>query len=437
MAANCMTLEGSKNRSEESISDISLDDVSDDILFEILVRLPDCRSVIQKSSVSKRWFSLTFSPEFIRRFTNYHRQSQVAHSDSPPYTLLIQGSTTHSPFYQVFSEKSEILHRRLPSSDDSITVDHNYLNFFSEPMVVHASFEDLLLVSPPISLPLRDLNYYVCNPLTRQWLELPAAPPRGWNFPCGYGLVCDRAQHTVMTRFRVVLLYSLLFPPDCSDQLLASIFRSETGNWIESLVRAPSQFAYDQEFSPLCQMSYVESKVGLARNGSLHWLFYNSTSPTACVVVAFNPFDETKQWRFIPPPADLYNPRFNIPYHSHTLVRILRLGVCRDRLRAYLVPNRGGLMIWELIHNHDVTAVSWSLVYDAGCCAGREVRYYGLSLHPSRDSVVFFSRGNRVFQSNVSKGVLEKVHKFEGKIGLGLCAFLLVHPPWPTPIPSI
>ncbi|PON92238.1 hypothetical protein TorRG33x02_120570 [Trema orientale] len=151
-------------------------------------------------------------------------------------------------------------------------------------MFVKSSFEDLLLVSlSPISL--SNVNFHICNPLTRQFLPLPAAPFRP-GAPFSTGLVCER-------------------------------------------------------------------------------------------VVAFNPFDEAKKWRFIPPPVDLYyKSRLQIRYST----QILCLGVYRDRLRAYFVPMHGGPTIWESIDNDDVTAVSWCLVHDSLRGVARGVRYHGLGL---------------------------------------------------------
>ncbi|PON35121.1 hypothetical protein PanWU01x14_338660, partial [Parasponia andersonii] len=107
-------------------------------------------------------------------------------------------------------------------------------------------------------------------------------------------------------------------------------------------------------------------------------------------------------------------------------------------LRDYLIPKRGTPIIWELLDNDDDdTSISWSLVHDARFGAERGVRYYVMRLYPNKGDVVFLSSGDRVFQFNVSKGVVEKLHKFAGEIDPQLSVFPLVHPPWPMPIPSL
>ncbi|PON63182.1 F-box domain containing protein [Parasponia andersonii] len=47
-------------------------------LFEILIRLPDSRSIIQCATVCKHWYSLVSRSEyFIRSFNHHHRQKRL------------------------------------------------------------------------------------------------------------------------------------------------------------------------------------------------------------------------------------------------------------------------------------------------------------------------------------------------------------------------
>ncbi|PON51140.1 LOW QUALITY PROTEIN: hypothetical protein PanWU01x14_218490 [Parasponia andersonii] len=204
-------------------------------------------------------------------------------------------------------------------------------------MVINASFEDLLLVYPSSSSLNYDQNYYVCNPLTRLCLELPAIPCRR-KIPIGFGLVCECAQNTITRGFESCCC--IVSFPRHIVVINASIFCSETGNWSESFVTPSSHLMHDQEFSPLCQMCSVDTKVGtVACNGSLHWLILNYVYSTVCVIVALNPFDEmNRPWRIIAPPADLYNPRLEVWYYRD---QMLYLGVCQKRLQAYLIPKHG------------------------------------------------------------------------------------------------
>ncbi|GMN54883.1 hypothetical protein TIFTF001_024001 [Ficus carica] len=98
------------------------DIVSDDLLIQILLRLPHARHAIRCTAVCKRWHSL-INHQFIRSFMPHdsHKRS----SDS----------STSSSF-------------------------------------ISSSFGDLLLLVPPCNIH----AYYICNPVTKQWLSLPAAP---------------------------------------------------------------------------------------------------------------------------------------------------------------------------------------------------------------------------------------------------------------------
>ena len=93
-----------------------------------------------------------FKPNYVNRILYGHRNYQLGAN----------------------SIKNFARNRRFSTEDKSVPIDMSseYLNIIPESMLVMAWFEDLLLVSPSIS----SKDFYICNPLTRQWHLLPLAP---------------------------------------------------------------------------------------------------------------------------------------------------------------------------------------------------------------------------------------------------------------------
>ncbi|GMN66882.1 hypothetical protein TIFTF001_035941 [Ficus carica] len=309
-----LTAESNISKTEEPPTAESkfMTNVCDDLLSEILIRL-DCRSAIHCSSVFKRWFSQIWTPEFIRRFINRHQQhqQQFLDSNSSPYTFLFQSKLFQQnsfwprelpeiAFHQLYCKKSKILHRGIRLS---ALTSSDYLNFLPEPMLVMAWFEDLLLVSPSID----SKDFYLCNPLTRQWHALPLAPRIG-----------RQTKYSLQAR-RIGV----------------------------------------QAQQPRRQTVRIQ-----IQSGVLYWL--SDVAPTAnrCAIIALDPFkaaDGGSQWRFIDPPGDL-NPVFTSHPVTHAVSRTrsvnLFLGACRVRLRLALLPVKESdgsevLRVWEMKDYND------------------------------------------------------------------------------------
>ncbi|PON92037.1 F-box domain containing protein [Trema orientale] len=436
---------------------------SDALLQQIFVRLPDCRTAIQSSSVSKHWFSLISSPQFVRNFihhrhshninnNNRHNQQPqqlLEHSASPPpCTFLIQGGLRDGryasgsdydrrynfKFRQVFSEKSTNLHARssLPVRD--------YLNFLPQPMVMAATYDDLLLLTP---FP-RSPCYYLCNPLTRKWTELPAAPFRG-AAPSGVGLICQPGDcvderlgcsNHAEYKFKVVLFYAAPFcdgapSRDHRVRLVASIFCSETRQWSSSATSNPPRRTVPNDAA-----TTTSSPIGhvVASNGVFYWL----NDATVETLVVFDPFfegeDDQKRWRFVKSPLRFY-PTNSI--HGGEF----RLGVCgagRVRAAQFAWYSPRVLKVWELEDNK-----SWRGVHD-GFIGHSE--YIVLGFKPNNgDAALLYSQDNHVFEYNIKEKRLERVGEFHIEanerrldcVQYRYSVFPLVHPSWPTPIPVI
>ncbi|PON51495.1 Aspartate decarboxylase [Parasponia andersonii] len=200
-----------------------LNNVGDDVLFKIFLRLPNGRSALQYSSVCKRWSSIISNSAFIRNFIHIHDHICLRFSEdyyrSRPFMLLFTRYDRYyrsgewdddphyfEPFCQVFSEKSKVPHGEKRS---------NYLYFMPCTVVIIASYNDLVLATslddthlkhPPFTAATKN---YICNPLTKQWLELPKVKPL--HIISGYGFVCEpicskKLGCTSNVRYRVVII---------------------------------------------------------------------------------------------------------------------------------------------------------------------------------------------------------------------------------------
>ncbi|CAL1390975.1 unnamed protein product [Linum trigynum] len=164
--------------SEVNPSSSMISSLGDDLLTEILIRLPNYRFAFWCKPVCKRWRSLISSPSFSCRFISHHRSM-----DKLPALLL--------------------------HTDDA---------------------------SDPQSAIMR--TYLVCNPFTKQWMALPLAPekPMGYEAPVTR-LVCEPLSDSNSNgvdqgfafssecRFRVVCIYQ---HQDC---IKLDVYCSESGKW--------------------------------------------------------------------------------------------------------------------------------------------------------------------------------------------------------------
>ncbi|POO01667.1 F-box domain containing protein [Trema orientale] len=380
-----------------------MSDVSDDLLLEILIRLPDARAVIQFSSVCNRWFSLVSRSVlyFIHEFNHHHRRRRRLSGPGSelPYTLLRRGTYSASgsslcshdtPCRHLFSpDKSKIFRPSslsVPSS--SRYLDHNLDWPWPSPSPppqprVFSSFDDLLLVG------LSRRKLYVCNPVTRQQALLPDPPAH---------------EHT------------------------------QTGQWNESRFRSPVRL-------------YFWHCAPVGSHGIMYRPFGENNFEG---IVAFDPFKgaaDSQRCRLISLPVE-----FGRGWRDKC--NRVRLGVVRGRLRLcqfywdkkadYFV-----LKAWELLDatmsSSSSSSSSWNLVHHVRLRRRDEtMSLFLIALHPEDGDVFFFTRivgGDRdICQYNIRRYDYEYVCEFPKSIGYdlhSLCILTLVYPWWPTTIPVL
>ncbi|CAI0546635.1 unnamed protein product [Linum tenue] len=333
--------------------------LGDDLLAEILIRLPNPKSARRCKAVCKRWNSLISDPvRFNRRFVSHHHSRNrqpplVLHSDDPQSII-----TSFIPMDNTFAQDS---------------------------FAVMDAHRDLVLCGFADAGPVSDVygkSYFLCNPFTKQWVALPLAPELPVR--CGYHfarLVCeprisnsldlggDRGFFHSEYRFRVVCLYR-----DKNSTKL-NMFCSDTGEWTKDIL-------------VLHRYRQFMSRNIVSCNGELFWSYGvrsqdpGDVHPLKPFVAAFNPFRPDLPPAAIETPLVYGKGGWDIGVSQGALHAI----VFEDRIE----PGRSqiALSVWRLEEDRR----SWRRLRD-GLMKGsmlRELRtYVRPCFHPEKPEVFF------------------------------------------------
>ncbi|KAJ4848275.1 hypothetical protein Tsubulata_040914, partial [Turnera subulata] len=248
----------------------SIEDLDESLLTEILQRLPTCKFAHQCKLVSKHWLSLISSPLFSSCFKKYH---ETLHSKEPaPFTVIMFGSPSPASWF------TSIRISESPAIPFCI-FDLNFLPFYnpevlSSSPVVEASCKDLILCRQY----LRDDDqrvYYVCNPLTKDWVAIPP-------ISCKHkettgkgdtivGFVCAEKD------FRVIRIHKLEL---LATSFIAEIFSSEKNEWIGQEV----SYSYDYFFDS-CFSWNTNGKLILSHHQTESVVSYSPWEPDQCHII--------------------------------------------------------------------------------------------------------------------------------------------------------
>ncbi|CAI0546827.1 unnamed protein product [Linum tenue] len=242
--------------------------LGDDLLVQILIRLPDPRPACRCKSVCKRWNSLISTPSFNRRFVHHHRSSNH-HLPLPDDPNELQSTIRRLGF--------------LPRA--YVLNDLRVLDCFKD--LVLCGFWDLYNNN---DIPGR--SYLICNPFTKQWVALPLAPKKRIGYEQAVArLVCEPRNpkklylgdndepafvYSSEYRFRVVCIYQATTTP-LSRNL--DVFCSESREWTK--------------YALVCVGHVIINglKDASSFNGELFWTHRKIFPRSNCLVVdAFNPF---------------------------------------------------------------------------------------------------------------------------------------------------
>ncbi|CAL1352384.1 unnamed protein product [Linum trigynum] len=376
--------------------------LGDDLLVEILIRLPNHRFASGCKPVCKRWRSLISSPRFNRRFISHHRINQPTMPDNP-------------------DDLQSIILSFLPPMPSAVAGCFKVLDCFKD--LVLCGFWDLDSDNKELCR-----SYFICNPFTKQWMGLPLAPEKatGYKSHCtrfvfepriSYDLDMeggDDEQKIVYSeyRFRVVSMYQ----HDKSIKL--DWFCSQSGKWTnEALV--------------LRGKTKMNGQV-ISCNGELFWTYHETEDLCADRIIpwvaVFNPFRPD-----VPP----------TPIDTFSFFGLGPWNISESQGALYVIQYRSASerFVWRL----EEDGKSWSKQYEGllkkSGIGTIEHKYCILPfLHPHKPEIIFFHYYDRssprtILSFDSRTGELEEFTK----VGEGASRLMVFHPMaccLPTPIPK-
>lgn len=387
----------------------------DSLLLEIIVRLP-VKSIFKYKCVSKHWLSLISHPSFSRSYI-----SRGLNVNNFSFRIFYR--------YIYVSKFKEVLNRLRPDIYNSPNFSVLFLSTFeeqqqSDQFKVLGSSKGLILICL-----LGPLIYYVCDPVTRQWVTLPRgrsnAPNRHPVF-FGEGLVSKVNQENVLTSYKVVRVEWLSSE---SKYLNLETYSSETGEWIDHRLLCP------------CPIQLLKRGGGpIHFNGSLHWFVHDHG------MVAFDPYKDTKHCRVIKFPEDR---DVDNEYKHDGLYRLC--DECKGELRYFEVSPEDSdfycFSMWVLKDYEEGVWVSQFKVTRSDLWSNdpklsdwlMRATFVPLSFHPFDSDVVYLRCVERscIVSYNIQNKRLDVSCKQIGVVeDLSWRVVIpFVLPMWPTPVP--
>ncbi|CAI0412387.1 unnamed protein product [Linum tenue] len=381
-----------KKRRINSDANLLISKLGDDLLVEIMIRLPNPRFACRCKLVCQRWRSVISRTRFNRRFVS-HRLTMN------PNDLKLMVLSFLPPMPNGVEDRDAL--KVLDCKNDLVLC-----GFWD----THSDDK------------MHSRSYLVCNLFTKQWNAIPLAPKKSVIYGAPVArLVCEPQASVYYSgdRFRVVCIYHQIFP---TSFVRLDVFCSESGEWTkDALVRKGHH--------------RLGIKSVVSCNGELFWKYFEYPRSGVQFVAGFNPF------RFDLPPtsidvsAFLAKPRWSI-------------AVCQDALHVIVLENEVPPFrssVWRLEEDHK----SWrkqceGLVNKTSKCGNYEAGgFYQPFLHPQKPEIVFFNQfdigndNNVILCCDLRRGELEFFTKLEEI--LEASHFLVFHPRvsrWFTQIPE-
>ncbi|XP_074281587.1 putative F-box/kelch-repeat protein At1g15680 [Silene latifolia] len=412
----------------------NINNLTDSLLIEILVRVPTCESAHQ----CKRWLSLISDAYFRSRFIDRHKGVSGLGHAKEAVTFLHQ--FRYFAYHDVKPDPSVTItshpvHTKLDAiTDQKVLLSRTSfeLDFlpFGDTADIVASTKDLVVaydrwVSFELLQKSLGTTFCICNLVTKKWTELPPAPSSYWNSGL-VGLVTYEADPSE-TGVRDFKLHYKLVHMSNSDEFSAAVFSSETGEWSKLEVLSTTRFGVYEKYST--------NSVTFRKK--LHWIINKKS------ILTFDPFGCNNQRGFIDLP----------PLHEEGQSNETEcLGICEENLQVSQLVRVNGehrVIIWDL---KDYNANEWCLKYNVRfsemefVSANRidtQSRYGDiaclLAFHPHEKAVLYLRYNNRILICNVQAQTLEVINQCSRSWNWHLntefdTIFTLVHPCWPSPL---
>ncbi|KAA8530281.1 hypothetical protein F0562_004990 [Nyssa sinensis] len=272
------------------------------------------------------------------------------------------------------------------------------------------------------------LIYYVCDPVTRQWISLPRAPNNATRHPIyfGEGLVSRANEENVVTSFKVVRVEWL---SGKYDFLNIETFSSETGEWKDAKLFCSQPIQLLKRGGPF------------TFNGIIHWFTCEHR------LVAFDPYKNANQCHLIklPEDRDIEN-----EYKYDGLYRLC--DECQGHLRYFEVaPEASEFFFFSMWVLKDYDKAEWCLEHQVTRSDIRSsdpnlssyllgVTFIPLAFHPFNLDVVYLrcvEHASIVSYNIQTKWLDVSCHSIGSIEDLSWRVVIpFVLPMWPTPVPQ-
>ncbi|KAJ4825248.1 hypothetical protein Tsubulata_029960 [Turnera subulata] len=407
-----------RTRTPPVLVSASINDLDEELLSEILKRLPSAKQTTACKLVSKNWCSLISTPFFVSRFVDhYHKR----HPDEPtPYAFITTsfGDDCAKLFVHDHAYKSSESLMKLASYLPSTY--HPGLKYCLSKIIT--SCNDLLLCSSQLHSKL----YYIFNPQTKKAMPLPPFTTEDPS-PLIVGLVC----HNQKQSFRVVRIREV----ESTSKLLIAVetYCREVNKWDEVVLEPrPDQFRFGYSS---CKLGFTYSTSAFSWNGFMHWLSKDNKT------VVYNPY-KPGLFSMIDNPASGNG----------------CLGASQGSLVFFLLVDMGdasAAQIWELtdynttqwIIKHSVPlkqlckSLKDPLVFDSEDPSELTKDLKLLSVDPNENHIVYLANFGKLYLCDLKRKELEVANSSAldgiGSDRYGNGAVHLMFPSWPTTIPAV
>lgn len=420
-----------KQKFVESVSSSVFDKLTDELLIETLIRLPLKPANICKC-VSRRFRSLISSSYFVRCYVNHHQVDNsfaLYYQSKPTFHNMIRPSLMGIDIafgFPIFESPGFSL-TFLACSEQQKQETLQYL----------ASNNGLVLCCAALRRP---IVYFVCNPLTKQWVALPPPPSNVKTvyvgFICNPQYSCDddhqgggESEMGSKTTYKVVRIdvVNCESPRQLSGTLKLEIFCSVSGRWTEEYFMSSSTSDHELFYgwNYRCPSAVV-------CDGLLHW-----DTLSNCGIFTYDPYNG--ECRTIELPHEIRKPVWAFKHclgESSGRLRYANFSWDDTNYRVWELKDYGNGGEWLLLHKVHLDEMKSTVQTINKDCMGM------LSPHPLNQDILFFwcRSSCRIVEYNMGNKLLQLPCFLRDAKIMSLLSpmfFPFVLPCWPIALPLI
>ncbi|KAM7260830.1 hypothetical protein ACFE04_026305 [Oxalis oulophora] len=319
------------------------DHLPDDILVEIFLRL-SYKEIRRCLLVCLRWRKICSEFSVISHFASFRSSNRIY----PPFAFLYQIDIRGVvPF-------DHHLYTNTHKTGHFLSLDFLPINMSGNIYVLQSS-NDLLLCSADLDH--HDV-YYICNPLSKQWVSLPPTPSPQRQakvaFYCDisydkYKYESRGTSFWVINRFKYFVLRYIV-----RSTMELALFSSENGVWRTFLEPKPYEF-FDPNLWVTCSVIYNGMIWPMHNHKHIDVYDLHHTNDNQC---------PQQRWHMVDMPSDVYTASRSYVGVSNGHLRLSQIFTYKDKIinnmqDPAVINLEPCLRIWELNYSEE-----WSLVHN-------------------------------------------------------------------------